>query len=50
MKIVSTDSIISGGRYHNRRDYMDFPSLGRRFIIQKNVSLPVPGLDLRVVF
>ncbi len=28
MKIVSTDSIIPGGRYHNRRDYMDFPNLG----------------------
>jgi hypothetical protein len=24
MKIDSTDSIIPGGRYHNRRDYMDF--------------------------
>jgi polyphosphate kinase len=27
MKIVLTDSNIPGGRYHNRRDYMDFPSL-----------------------
>jgi polyphosphate kinase len=24
MKIDSTDSIIPGGRYHNRRDYMGF--------------------------
>ncbi|MDG2433560.1 polyphosphate kinase 1 [Flavobacterium sp.] len=47
MKIVSTDSIIPGGRYHNRRDYMDFPSLGRYDLLyKKNVSLPVPGLDL----
>ncbi len=29
MGIESTDSIIPGGRYHNRRDYMDFPNLGR---------------------
>ena len=28
-QIGSRDSIISGGRYHNRRDYMKFPSLGR---------------------
>jgi polyphosphate kinase len=47
MKIVSTDSIIPGGRYHNRRDYMDFPSLGRYDLLyKKNISLPVPGLDL----
>ncbi len=28
-QIGSRDSIIPGGRYHNRRDYMKFPSLGR---------------------
>ncbi len=27
MKIEDTDSVIPGGRYHNRRDYMSFPSL-----------------------
>lgn len=47
MKIVSTDSIIPGGRYHNRRDYMDFPNLGRYDLLYKNnVSLPIPDLDL----
>jgi polyphosphate kinase len=47
MKIVSTDSIIPGGRYHNRRDYMDFPNLGRFDLLYKqNVPLPVPGLNL----
>jgi polyphosphate kinase len=47
MKIVSTDSIIPGGRYHNRRDYMGFPSLGRYDLLyKKNISLPIPGLDL----
>lgn len=45
MKIVSTDSIIPGGRYHNRRDYMDFPNLGRYDLLYKqNSSLPIPGL------
>jgi len=47
MKIDSSDSIIPGGRYHNRRDYMDFPNLGRYDLLYKqNVPLPVPGLDL----
>jgi polyphosphate kinase len=47
MKIVSTDSIIPGGRYHNRRDYMSFPNLGRYDLLYKtNVPLPIPGLSL----
>jgi len=47
MKIVSTDSIIPGGRYHNRRDYMNFPNLGRfDLLYQTNVPLPIPGLSL----
>lgn len=47
MKIDSSDSIIPGGRYHNRRDYMDFPNLGRYDLLYKqNHALPIPGLDL----
>jgi polyphosphate kinase len=47
MKIVSNDSIIPGGRYHNRRDFMSFPDLGRFDLLYKtNVPLPVPGLNL----
>jgi polyphosphate kinase len=47
MKIVSTDSIIPGGRYHNRRDYMNFPNLGRNDLLYKtNDPLPIPGLSL----
>jgi polyphosphate kinase len=47
MKIDSTDSIIPGGRYHNRRDYMGFPSLGRLDLLYtKNDPLPIPGLSL----
>ncbi len=47
MHIVSTDSIIPGGKYHNRRDYMKFPNLGRFDLLYKtNNPLPVPGLSL----
>ena len=47
MNIDSTDSIIPGGRYHNRRDYMDFPNLGRYDLLYKtNEPLPVCGLSL----
>ncbi len=47
MEIDSSDSIIPGGRYHNRRDYMNFPSLGRQDLLyQQNVPLPVAGLSL----
>jgi polyphosphate kinase len=47
MKIVSTDSIIPGGRYHNRRDYMGFPNLGRYDLLYaQNDPLPIPGLSL----
>jgi len=48
MGIESTDSIIPGGRYHNRRDYMDFPSLGRPELqFEKREPLPIPGLILQ---
>ncbi|AYN04509.1 MULTISPECIES: polyphosphate kinase 1 [unclassified Flavobacterium] len=47
MKIISTDSIIPGGRYHNRRDYMNFPNLGRHDLLYKrNLPLPIPGLSM----
>ncbi|WP_319005357.1 polyphosphate kinase 1 [Flavobacterium shii] len=47
MKIISTDSIIPGGRYHNRRDYMSFPNLGRYDLLYKtNLPLPIPGLSM----
>jgi len=47
MEIDTTDSVIPGGRYHNRRDYMDFPNLGRYDLLyKKNVPLPIPGLSL----
>ena len=47
MKIDATDSLIPGGRYHNRRDYMDFPNLGRYdLLFRQNPPLPVVGLSL----
>lgn len=45
--IDSKESIIPGGRYHNRRDYMDFPSLGRYDLLYKtNIPLPLEDLSL----
>jgi polyphosphate kinase len=47
LQIDKSDSIIPGGRYHNRRDYMDFPTLGRNDLLYApNAPLPVPGLSL----
>jgi len=47
MHVNETDSLIPGGKYHNRRDYMDFPNLGRfDLLYQSNPQLPVKGLSL----
>ncbi|MBQ0116426.1 MAG: polyphosphate kinase 1 [Flavobacterium sp.] len=47
MHIDGSDSIIPGGRYHNRRDYMKFPNLGRfDLITPQEVSMPVSELSL----
>ncbi|WP_297795117.1 polyphosphate kinase 1 [uncultured Eudoraea sp.] len=47
MGIEDTDSVIPGGRYHNRRDYMGFPSLGRQDLMYEKITpLPVKGLSL----
>ncbi|NAS30258.1 polyphosphate kinase 1 [Flavobacteriaceae bacterium R38] len=46
MGIVNTDSVIPGGRYHNRRDYMNFPSLGRTDLLYKSYTpIEVEGLQ-----
>lgn len=48
MGIDATDSIIPGGRYHNRRDYMGFPDLGNKKLLYKgNQPLPIPGFVLQ---
>ncbi|RZJ64195.1 MAG: polyphosphate kinase 1 [Flavobacterium sp.] len=47
LEIDSSDSIIPGGRYHNRRDYMDFPNLGRfDLLYTQKAPLPVNSLSL----
>ena len=47
MGIDSKESIIPGGKYHNRRDYMDFPNLGRYDLLYKNnTPLAVKNLSL----
>jgi polyphosphate kinase len=47
MGIDNTDSIIPGGRYHNKRDYMGFPSLGRQDLMYDKITpLRVKGLSL----
>ncbi|QTY27231.1 polyphosphate kinase 1 [Flavobacterium sp. CS20] len=46
--IDNTDSLIPGGRYHNRRDYMKFPDLGAKHLLYDEIEpLPVPGLELQ---
>lgn len=48
MGIDYTDSLIPGGRYHNRRDYMKFPSLGRQDLLYDKINpLPIIGLSLQ---
>ena len=47
MEIDNRDSIIPGGRYHNRRDYMKFPSLNRKKLLYDKIKpLEVKGLSL----
>lgn len=48
MKIDNDDSIIPGGRYHNRRDYMKFPDLGSTHLLYNKIEpLPVKGLSMQ---
>lgn len=48
MGIDNKDSVMPGGRYHNRRDYMSFPSLGRTDLMYEKIkTLPVKGLSLQ---
>ena len=40
-----TDSIIPGGKYHNRRDYMDFPNLDNSLVYKPISPLNVKGFS-----
>ena len=43
----STDSLIPGGRYHHRRDYMNFPQLKNTNLQYEKVDpVTIPGLSL----
>tara|TARA_A100001011_G_scaffold398072_1_gene501235 strand:- start:3005 stop:5062 length:2058 start_codon:yes stop_codon:yes gene_type:complete len=45
--VGTNDSLIPGGRYHHRRDYMNFPKLDRLDLQYKRKdALPIPGLSL----
>ena len=42
-----TDSIIPGGKYHNRRDYMSFPSMNKNNLSYKKFKpLDLKGFDI----
>ena len=48
MGVDTTDSIIPGGRYHNRRDYMKFPDLGNKDLVYQTIKpLEISGLSLQ---
>ncbi len=48
MGIDNTDSLIPGGRYHNRRDYMKFPDLGAKHLLYDKIEpLPINGVKLQ---
>ena len=45
--VASSDSLIPGGRYHHRRDYMNFPSLYRKDLLYSPFSaLPLNEVSL----
>ena len=47
--IENTDSVIPGGRYHNRKDYMNFPNFGRAAIQYAKIEpLAVPNFEMEV--
>ncbi|QJP34984.1 polyphosphate kinase 1 [Nonlabens sp. Ci31] len=48
LQIDNHDSIIPGGRYHNRRDYLKFPSLGRTDLLyEKLPALPIKEVKIK---
>jgi len=48
MGIDEYDSLIPGGRIHNHRDFMDFPDLGKKELLYKQMPpLPIKDFSLR---
>ena len=47
MGVEPNDSVIPGGRYHFRRDYMNFPDMGRKDLLYaKDKPLTINGISL----
>ncbi len=47
MGIEPNDSVIPGGRYHFRRDFMNFPNMGRKDLLYaKDKPLAIKGISL----
>ena len=48
LRIEDIDSTIPSGRYHNRRDYLKFPSLGRKDLLyERQAPVGIKGVSLR---
>ena len=46
LKLTKFDSIMAGGRYHNAKDFIDFPSVGKYYLEPKTLPvLPVRELQ-----
>jgi len=46
MNLRKKDSFIPGGRYHNSKDFIDFPNPGAPYLELKPLApIPYPGLD-----
>ncbi|MFP4526542.1 MAG: polyphosphate kinase 1 [Bacteroidales bacterium] len=46
MKFTKEDNVIAGGRYHNFKDFIDFPNIGPSYLENKTKS-PVPAMYFR---
>lgn len=47
MGIEASDSLIPGGRYHNRKDYMKFPKIAKKGLVYPTFEpLPIAGLAM----
>lgn len=45
-KISKTDAFLSGGRYHNTKDFIKFPNvLGKKFVYEKLPTIPIPVFE-----
>lgn len=45
MKLEGEEKTVSGGRYHNHKDFMDFPEIGKKHHYYQSLS-PVPHKEL----